>query len=86
MGSRRGRNVRDNLFVINAVMNQTKQNPKEAADIGVYDIHKCFDSLWLEECINDLYETGLQNYQLNVLYNSNLTARIVVKTSSGETE
>ena len=29
VGSRRGRNVRDNLFVINAVMNQTKQNPKD---------------------------------------------------------
>ena len=86
VGSRRGRNVRDNLFVINAVMNQSKQNPKEAVDIGVYDIHKCFDSLWLDECINDLYDAGLQNDQLNVLYNSNLNARIVVKTSSGETE
>ena len=23
-------------------MNQSKQNPKEAVDIGVYDIFKCF--------------------------------------------
>ena len=47
VGCRKGRNIRDNLFVINAVMNQSKQNPKEPCDIGVYDIHKCFDSLWL---------------------------------------
>ena len=33
-----------------------------------------------------MYEAGLQNDQLNLLYNSNLNARIVVKTSSGETE
>ena len=64
-------------------MNLSKQTPKEAADISVYDVHKCFDSLWLEECINDLYDAGLNNDKLNLLYLSNKAARIVVKTSSG---
>ena len=86
VGSRKGRNVRDNLFVINAIMNQSKQNTKEAADIGVYDVYKCFDSLWLEECVNDLYEAGFKNDKLNLIYLSNKTARIVVKTSSGVSE
>ena len=86
VGARRGRNVRDNLFVINAIMNQSKMNPKEAADIGIYDVYKCFDSLWLSECINDLFEAGLTNDKLKLLYLSNKTANIAIKTSSGQTE
>ena len=86
VGSRRGRNVRDNLFVINAIMNENKNSSKEALDINVYDVAKCFDSLWLSECINDLYETGMKNDKLNLLYEANKSASIAIKTSSGETE
>ena len=86
VGSRRGRNIRDNLFVINAIMNQSKSNPKEAADISIYDVYKCFDSLRVKECINDLYEAGLKNDKLMLLYQSNLSARIAIKTSSGVTD
>ena len=50
-----------------------------------YDVQKCFDSLWLSECVNDLYETGLKNDKLVLLHNSNLTANIAIKTASGTT-
>ena len=86
VGSRKRRNIRDNLFVINAIANSSKQNTNDATDINVYDVMKCFDSLWLSECINDLYETGLKNDKLVLLYESNQSANIAVKTSSGETE
>ena len=33
VGSRKRRNIRDNLFVINAITNASKQNPKEAIDM-----------------------------------------------------
>ena len=85
VGSRKRRNIRDNLFVINAITNSSKQN-KEATDINIYDIIKCFDSLWLSECVNDLYESGLTNDKLVLLYETNQIANIVVKTSSGKTE
>ena len=86
VGSRKRRNVRDNLFVINAVTNATKQNTKEAIDVSVYDVYKCFDSLWLSECINDLYDAGLKYDKLMLLYKSNKTANIAIRTSSGTTE
>jgi hypothetical protein len=53
VGARKRRNVRDNLFVINAIMNASKQDPKQALDVNVYDVKKCYDLLWLEETIND---------------------------------
>ena len=83
VGSRKGRNVRDNLFVINAVMNEHKKRASGSLDINVYDVAKCFDSLWLSECTNDLYDAGLKNDKLNLLYEANKTASIAIKTSSG---
>ena len=67
VGSRKRRNIRDNLFVINAISNQSKQKNKEAFDVCVYDVRKCFDSLWLHECFNDLWDAGLQNDKLSIL-------------------
>ena len=84
VGSRKRRNIRDNLFVINAIANSSKKS-KEATDINVYDVIKCFDSLWLSECINDLYDAGLDNDKLVLLHESNMHANIAVKTSSGTT-
>ena len=64
VGSRKRRNVRDNLLVNNAIMNAAKQNKSEPTDIDVYNVYKCFDSMWLLEAINDLYKAGLQNNKL----------------------
>ena len=64
VGSRKKRNIKDNLFVMNAIMNSSKKGIDQPCDICVYDVRKCFDSLWLEECINDLFEAGLTNDKL----------------------
>ena len=45
IGGRKGRNIRDHLFVINGILNdviKTKQN----VDIEIMDIAKCFDKMW----------------------------------------
>ena len=85
VGSRKRRNVRDNLFVLNAIANESKQT-KESVDIDIYDAYKCFDGLWLKECINDLYEAGLRNDKLPLLLISNQNANIAIKTASGITK
>ena len=52
----------------------------------MFDIEKCFDALWVEECINDLYEAGLNNDNLNILFLENQNANIAIKTASGKSE
>ena len=52
----------------------------------VYDVEQCFDAMWLEECINALYEAGLQNDKLNILYLTSSTAKVAIKTSTGITD
>ena len=86
VGSRKNRNIRDNLFVIYAIMNNSKRGNGESCDICVYDIKKCFDSLWMHECINDLFENGLTNDKLCMIYYSNINASIAIKSPSGISE
>ena len=86
VGGRKGRNVRDNIFVLNAVLNSISKGSKEPHDIQVYDLIQCFDSMWLQECNNSLYEAGLDNDKLNLLYLSNSSAQVAVKTATGITD
>ena len=56
VGARKERNVRDNIFVVNAVTNSVINGNEDPIDVQVYDVEKCFDALWVQECINDLMQ------------------------------
>ena len=79
VGARRNRNIRDNIFAMNAILNSVSKENKEALDLQIYDIEKCFDSLWLHEVINCLFEAGLRNDKLPLLFLENANAQIAVK-------
>ena len=83
MGARKNRNVRDNIFVLNAVTNSIINGQAQPVDIQVLDIEKCFDALWVEDCINDMFENGFDNDKLPLLYLENQNAQIAVKTPTG---
>ena len=51
-----------------------------------YDIEKCFDSLWLEDCINSLYENGVKDDILDLIYRLNQRVEIVVRTPFSDTD
>ena len=85
VGARKGRNIRDNLFVVNAITNSVIRGNEEACEIGVYDAEKCFDSLWTEDCINDLYEAGCHDDKLVLLHLGTNNANVAIKTSQGIT-
>ena len=38
------------------------------------DVEKCFDKVWLQSCINSLYEEGITDEYLNLLYIENKNA------------
>ena len=68
VGGRKNRNIQDNIFVINAILNSRNKSSKESLDIKVYDIEQCFDSMWLHEVITSLFEAGLKNDKLPLLF------------------
>ena len=51
-----------------------------------YDIEKCFDSLWSEDCINSLCDNGVKDDTLSLIYKLNVKANITIKTLFGDTQ
>ena len=83
IGGRKGRNIRDHLFVINAILNDAGKSKKEDIDIQIYDVKKCFDKLWYSETANDLFEAGVIDDYFVTIANSNKECNVAVKTTMG---
>ena len=57
IGARKNRNIRDHLFIVYGVINSVLNGNEDPVDIQIYDVEKCFDALWLEDCMMDIVET-----------------------------
>ena len=80
VGARPKRGIRDHLFVLYSIIRSVKRKEGKPIDIEMIDIRKCFDSLWLEDCINKMYETGIQNDKLALIYEGNSKNQVAIKT------
>ena len=86
--TRRQRNIRDHKLIVHAVVNEAIES-KTKIDLQFTDIKQCFDSLWLQEATNDLYDSGLTSRNLNIIYEGNRQTQMCVETNfgrSGRTE
>ena len=83
IGARKGRNIRDHLFVINAILHDISKEKNRNIDLQIYDIKKCFDKMWAAETANDVYNAGLNDDQFNLVANSNKSCQVAVKTPWG---
>ena len=54
VGARKDRNIRDNIFILGAVVNSVINGNEDPIQIQVGDVNKCFDKLWLQKTINKL--------------------------------
>ena len=86
VGARTKYNVRNHLFVLYSVLNSVHHKETPPIDIHLYDLRKCFDGLWLEECCNNMYEAGVTNDKLAMIYEGNKVNTVAVKTPFGTTE
>ena len=57
----------DKLFVLHAILNYIKKGGEEACDLGIYYVIKCFDSMWNQECLNNLLIAGCQDDRMHIL-------------------
>ena len=85
VGNQQGRSIRDHSLIVHAVINDAKNNNLDV-DVCFVDIKQCFDSLWLDECINDLYTSGVTSRNLNLLYQGNNATDMCVETKFGKSE
>ena len=89
IGAMRKKNIRNHLFIVYGIINSVLQGETPSVDVGIFDLEKCFDVVWLEDVMNDLYEalpkTGC-NDKLSLLYNSGCENQVLVKTAGGKTD
>ncbi len=50
------------------------------------DAEKCFDKLWLQDCLIDIKEAGLREREVQMIYELNKQANIKVQTPAGVTK
>ena len=79
VGNQKGRNIRDHTLIVHAVVKEAKEK-KSNIDVMFTDIKQCFDSIWLDEATNDLYDSGVTSRNLNLLYEGNRKTRMCVET------
>ena len=66
-GGVKGKSVTDNLFILKGIIDHSKYLRK-GVFITFYDIEQYFDSLWLKDCINALWDNGVQDDSLYFIY------------------
>ena len=89
IGSRKGRNIKNHLFVIHGIINLVVKSESDCVDIHIYDIVKAFDALWLSDCMNDLWDTlpsSALDDRLGLVFEMSKNNLVAVNTTAGQTE
>ena len=89
IGARRGQNIRNHLFIVYGIINSVLKEEKGCIDLQIYDLIKAFDSLWLEDCLNDICESLPEEKlddKIAMIYESNVKNLVAVNTTVGQTD
>ena len=84
-GSRRKRSIREVTFILNGLIDHALYL-NITLYLTSYDFATCFDSLWLDDSLLSLWDLGIQNTVLSLIYELNKKAEISVKTPFGTAE
>ena len=84
-GGLKGRSIQDNLFTLNHFIDKYKKNGKNLY-ILFADIEKCFDNLWLKDCIIELIRCGVPIQEATYIYQMNKNVRAKIRSPVGITE
>ena len=75
----------DSIIIINAIIEKQRQSHKNTY-VFFADAEKCFDKLWLKDCLKDMEEIGYSINDIKILYKMNKNAEVTVDTTVGQTE
>ena len=75
----------DNLFILNHTINEYRKEKKDLYLLFA-DIEKCFDTLWLKDCILELTRNGTPIEEAMFIYEINKNIKATVRTPVGKRE
>ena len=86
VGARKRKNIRNNSFIINGIINDTVSSKSKTIDLAILDYKQCFVALSVEICTNDMYNVGVTSDHLNLIHESDALSKIAIKTPLGLTK
>ena len=78
---KKNRSTMDNIIIINAIIEKQRQSHKNTY-LFFADGEKCFDKLWLKDCLIDMEEIGYSRNDIEM----NKKAEKIVDTTVGKAE
>ena len=84
-GGTRGRGIVDSWIILMALRDEARRLQKPLY-LFFGDLVKCFDRLWLKDCVVDLHECGMRERDAIMVYKLNEEAKFRVSTPAGMTE
>jgi hypothetical protein len=84
-GGTKKRGTIDTWMLLRSVIDEGRRL-KKPVYLFFADLVKCFDRLWLKDCINDLSDCGMRERELGIVYKLNKEATFKVSTPAGMTE
>ena len=84
-GGVRNRGVGDNHLIVNSAIEEARER-NDNIYILFADLQKCFDELWLKDCIKDIVEAGMPAGEAMYIYKMNKIVRAKVDTPIGLTD
>ena len=85
VGARKKMAARDNIFTITSVINEIIAKKQELV-LSIFDYRQMFDALDVQKSMSELFELGIDNRDLCLLYKSNKEVATSVNTEYGDTE
>ena len=87
MGARKNKGCRNNIFLINGIIHDVMTSKKKTPVLfQIYDYKQMFDAMHLEKAISDIYDVGVSDDNLSLLYKANNDVRMAVNTPDGLTD
>ena len=86
VGGRKKISCINHIFILNGIIHETlSSSTNKPVTLQIFDFKQMFDSMKLKEAISDLYDSGMKNDSLSLLYDSNININVKVKTPGGLT-
>ena len=82
-GGRKNQSVIHNIIMVSDIISQNKKD-KVPTYLLFADAAKCFDELWLKDCIIELENLGFPPIDLEMVYQLNKEAVAQIKTPVGD--
>ena len=79
------REIGDNLLIVNTAIEEFRAMNTDLF-ILFADLEKCFDKLWLRDCIKEMVEAGMPEAEAAYIFKMNSKVKAVVETPVGRTE